>query len=135
MYREYNHYRETTNQSPHKRGDVPKVLSQMKSDLLISPQAWGCTADIAVEGRIYANLPTSVGMYRGLASASAVLQQSPHKRGDVPSAQILNHSQNGISPQAWGCTGFVPLLNATNSNLPTSVGMYLSPGRSHGQVR
>ena len=74
----------STVQSPHKRGDVPQHRLETVRDRQISPQAWGCTVWRFGSETGGANLPTSVGMYRGGLSQDQVDGQSPHKRGDVP---------------------------------------------------
>ena len=63
-------------------------------------------------------------MYRPLPSSAAVGIESPHKRGDVPSALFVENHIAKISPQAWGCTGGETMKVRKIGNLPTSVGMY-----------
>ena len=88
------------------------------------PQAWGCTAGIIEANIRNQNLPTSVGMYRPYRHGASFPLQSPHKRGDVPHSKNSADNARIISPQAWGCTGWMGDLCLYVSNLPTSVGMY-----------
>ena len=112
--------------SPHKRGDVPHVSVDRVDNIKISPQAWGCTDFKMRDFPGVMNLPTSVGMYREQMMHSRSLSQSPHKRGDVPSFQMISNRLLQISPQAWGCTSSEPSQLQLIANLPTSVGMYRS---------
>ena len=113
--------------SPHKRGDVPDADSDRIPAIAISPQAWGCTVKDRAGTVAYANLPTSVGMYRLCAGDEVIEEKSPHKRGDVPCFTVNVPSVFLISPQAWGCTVMAYCTVADIENLPTSVGMYRPP--------
>ncbi len=93
---------------------------------LISPQAWGCTDKRSNSTTSMRNLPTSVGMYRGIRHARCPRVKSPHKRGDVPTAFPGFDLNQKISPQAWGCTVDSVCIVGAFRNLPTSVGMYRS---------
>ena len=104
MYRRLTRSIRLTNQSPHKRGDVPHCHSYANVQRRISPQAWGCTARIEAMEAQQKNLPTSVGMYRPHIIGDARAFESPHKRGDVPSLREMWRWTQTISPQAWGCT-------------------------------
>ena len=84
MYRTYTLKHLTQNESPHKRGDVPFYMTGAVNQVLISPQAWGCTFIAAISCCRHTNLPTSVGMYRARHIFLPLRGQSPHKRGDVP---------------------------------------------------
>ena len=55
--------------SPHRRGDVPFCNACLTAQTQISPQAWGCTVAICAPDHPKINLPTGVGMYRGLPCA------------------------------------------------------------------
>ncbi len=68
MYRSARTHRPPPHQSPHKRGDVPRLLPVLILFLLISPQAWGCTDSHHRYFSSDRNLPTSVGMYRTIPS-------------------------------------------------------------------
>ena len=72
--------------------------------MAISPQTWGCT--VAFEGSVlrFGNLPTDVGMYRGVSGARRFTFESPHRRGDVPHGGDNILAGHSISPQTWGCT-------------------------------
>ena len=100
----------------------------MKSDLLISPQAWGCTGLVLAPDVYPENLPTSVGMYRKKPSMRRLAEKSPHKRGDVPFPRESGFRPQLISPQAWGCTAEAAFTGPRTPNLPTSVGMYQLEG-------
>ena len=67
MYRKCDHIQHPCNKSPHKRGDVPHHITIMARRFAISPQAWGCTFIRSIMPKKNVNLPTSVGMYRGVA--------------------------------------------------------------------
>ena len=64
MYRFWVAANTRERQSPHKRGDVPRVSPDSLGLGKISPQAWGCTVVVARPPTPPPNLPTSVGMYR-----------------------------------------------------------------------
>ena len=111
-------------QSPHRRGDVPETNHVEIDRKRISPQAWGCTAGYDAFIEWAENLPTGVGMYRGLTQPQAQPGKSPHRRGDVPIDGREKLSARQISPQAWGCTGSLTGIWEAATNLPTGVGMY-----------
>ena len=66
MYRKPLRSLASAGESPHRRGDVPQGYSIRKVADLISPQAWGCTDIYSTVRMSETNLPTGVGMYRGL---------------------------------------------------------------------
>ena len=115
-------------ESPHRRGDVPKLGRWEYRVLVISPQAWGCTGACRSRQSPNRNLPTGVGMYRTTWPRGRDILQSPHRRGDVPLYRQMFYSYPLISPQAWGCTGEWLRSFRTASNLPTGVGMYRTRG-------
>ena len=64
MYRTRPSPDRPVSESPHRRGDVPKIDAGFEATQEISPQTWGCTA---LERQIVGNdnnLPTDVGMYQ-----------------------------------------------------------------------
>ena len=75
------------------------------------------------------NLPTDVGMYRGVRVLFQTPRESPHRRGDVPLSRRRRVQYRLISPQTWGCTELRDIAEGHNFNLPTDVGMYRHSGR------
>ena len=131
MYRCTEYESRTGCQSPHKRGDVPMNAQGAAIAAEISPQAWGCTDGWPIVQYQHGNLPTSVGMYRCNCNRHGTRRESPHKRGDVPTATFFIESSKEISPQAWGCTVVAPRPRQSLPNLPTSVGMYRPDSHAH----
>ena len=64
MYRRASAGASTRFKSPHRRGDVPGAAIVAIGEVLISPQAWGCTVSAGESTDNCRNLPTGVGMYR-----------------------------------------------------------------------
>ena len=124
MYRPYRAEAILGLESPHRRGDVPSWYTPIEIFPGISPQAWGCTVMWVIGAKVMWNLPTGVGMYRGLYRRKGLNRKSPHRRGDVPNYRMGFSRFHRISPQAWGCTALGKALVAGYKNLPTGVGMY-----------
>ena len=104
MYRTPSWWLTSQRESPHRRGDVPRLLCLNATFHTISPQAWGCTLRVAHHSYFSTNLPTGVGMYRFYRGHNNSAKKSPHRRGDVPVSNEIEAMSNPISPQAWGCT-------------------------------
>ena len=104
MYQKEYMEKKLAEKSPHRRGDVPFPSSSFDIEAVISPQAWGCTGKLLAHSCPYRNLPTGVGMYRLNDLEGVSAPESPHRRGDVPTAEWADYPTIQISPQAWGCT-------------------------------
>ena len=124
MYRNRSWSSSITEESPHRRGDVPYNKRRIDETEPISPQAWGCTEFHQRHSLTSANLPTGVGMYQTVYRKHPHWAESPHRRGDVPMIPGIWAVVGSISPQAWGCTEDLDKEIPTFSNLPTGVGMY-----------
>ena len=80
--------------------------------------------------------PTGVGMNRTASEQHLGCLHVPHRRGDEPVLSSPTNSATECSPQAWGRTGHVRLVQCLSVMFPTGVGMnrncqVVRAGRGH----
>ncbi len=63
-------------------------------------------------------------MYRESAPVASGFSRFPHRRGGVPQRIDSLRSNYEFSPQAWGCTESLGMVNAILNVFPTGVGVY-----------
>ena len=64
MFREVSEISISTSTFPHACGDVPTVISAIRTTLHFSPRLWGCSGSTASFRKMHLLFPTPVGMFR-----------------------------------------------------------------------
>ena len=109
---------------PHSRGDVPSLAPKHSEQWSFSPLTWGCSVHRQPTDAVRQVFPTHVGMFRGTAETSAILQSFPHSRGDVPAFAERSGFGLPFSPLTWGCSDAIASGVLPSFVFPTHVGMF-----------
>ena len=89
---------------PHARGGGPQLEANWAATLARSPRAWGWTVTLDPNGPPRDQVPTRVGVDRGLPPGQRLPRAGPHARGGGPMPWGERTLAPPRSPRAWGWT-------------------------------
>ena len=109
---------------PRRRGDAPLCSKWERQAVHRTPQARGCTA--SSRGITIGAIPNpaGAGMHRPLSGAMRVSESEPRRRGDAPPQPQPRNLPLNRTPQARGCTVFVPRRSLNSTPNPAGAGMH-----------